>query len=173
MDSIVEMKPIEPPDTHHLSAAIGWLGLGDAGEAEAELALISAAQQTHPDVLEARWAVCAERKAWTEALDAARALVEAAPDSADGWLHLAYALRRAPDGSVKRAWDALLPVARKFPKEPIVPFNLACYACQMQDLETARQWLKRALSIGNRERIKSQALADPDLEALWEEIGKM
>jgi len=170
---MAEMKPIEPPDKHCLSAAVGWLELGNPREAKAELALISLAGQTHPDVLEVRWLVCADQKTWAEALDAARALVESAPDRPTGWLHQAYALRRVPDGSVQRAWDALLPVADKFPKEPTIPFNLACYACQMHDLESARQWLKRALAIGGRERIKAMALADPDLEALREEIARM
>ena len=91
---MAQMKPIEPPDAHCLSAAIGWLELGNPGEAKAELALISTAGQTHPDVLEARWLVCAEQKAWAEALEAARVLTEAAPNRASGWLHLAYALRR-------------------------------------------------------------------------------
>jgi Flp pilus assembly protein TadD len=167
------MKPIEPPDKHCLSAAIGWLELGNPGEAKAELAQISPAGQTHPDVMEVRWLVCAEQKAWTEALAVARALVEAAPDRATGWLHQAYALRRIPEGNVKRAWDALLPAAEKFLKEPTIPYNLACYACQMKELDTARQWLTRALAIGVREHMKSMALADPDLELLWEEIGRM
>ena len=165
-----EMKPIEPPDKHCLSAAIGWLELGNPGEAKAELALISPAGQTRPDVLEVRWLVCAEEKAWADALAAAQDLVKTAPDRAIGWLHQAYALRRVPDGSVKRAWDTLLPVAERFPKEPTIPYNLACYACQMQDLDAARQWLVRALAIGDREHMKSMALADPDLEPLWEEI---
>jgi predicted Zn-dependent protease len=167
------MKPIGPPDKHYLSAAIGWLELGNPGEAKAELAQISPAAQGHPNVLEVRWLVCAEQKAWTEALAVARALVEAAPDRATGWLHQAYALRRIPEGSVKSAWDALLPAAEKFPAEPTIFYNLACYACQMQELDTARQWLKRALDVGGWERMKAMALADPDLEPLWEEIRRM
>jgi Flp pilus assembly protein TadD len=167
------MKPIEPRDKHCLSAAIGWLELGNPGEAKAELALISPVAQRHPDVLEVRWLVLAEQKAWAEALEVARALVEAAPRRATGWLHQAYALRRIPEGSVKRAWDALRPAAEKFSEEPTIFFNMACYACQMQELDTARQWLKRALDIGGWERMKAMALADPDLEPLWEEIGRM
>jgi Flp pilus assembly protein TadD len=167
------MKPIEPPDKFYFSAAIGWLELGNPGEAKAELSHIGAAGQTHPDVLEVRWLVCAEQKTWIEALATARALVEAAPNRATGWLHQAYALRRVPDGSVKRAWEVLLPAAGKFPKEPTIPYNLACYACQMGELDTARQWLVRALAIGGREGMKSMALADPDLEPLRQEIVKM
>ena len=75
-----------------------------------------------------------------------------------------------PDGSLQKAWDALLPAFDKFPKEPTIPFNLACYACQLRQLEVARNWLKRAVAIGGEEKIKRMALSDPDLEPLWGEI---
>ena len=39
------MQNIEPPDTHHISAALGWLGLGNIAEAKAELALALANQK--------------------------------------------------------------------------------------------------------------------------------
>ena len=58
------MEPLEPPDLHYLSAAIGWLGLGNAAEAEKELGLISVAHRGHPDVLEVRWIISAEQKQW-------------------------------------------------------------------------------------------------------------
>ena len=164
------MKPLEPPDTHCLSSAIGWLELGNVAEARNELSQIQPAEQHHPDVLEVRWLICAEAKGWEEGLTVARALVESAPKRSSGWLHRAYALRRVPNGGVKQAWEALLPAAEKFPEEPIIPYNLACYACQLQQLDEARAWLERALAVAGIERIKTMALADPDLEPLWEEI---
>ena len=49
-----------------------------------------------------------------DALRVARLLVQKAPKRATGWLHQSYALRRAPEGGLEAAWDALLPaVARK------------------------------------------------------------
>ena len=167
------MHKLEPPDTHCFSAAVGWLELGNLAEARAELAQISPAQQEHPDVLEVRWAIAAEAKHWDEALQAAQALVRCAPKRSSGWLHQAYALRRVPDGSIQKAWDALLPAFDKFPKEPIIPFNLSCYACQLRQLDVARDWLKRAVAIGGKEKIKQQALADSDLEPLWDEIRQL
>ena len=164
------MKPLEPPETHYLSAAVGWLGLGNAAEARAELAHIGPALQNHPDVLEVRWLICAEENRWDEGLQIARSLLHTAPDRSSGWLHQAYAARRARDGSLKAAWDALLPAFDRFPKEPTIPYNLSCYACQMQRLEDARLWLQRAFAIGDKEHIKQMALADPDLQPLWEEI---
>jgi tetratricopeptide (TPR) repeat protein len=119
------------------------------------------------------WAVHAAGKHWGEALAIAQELIERSGDKAAGWLHRAYAIRRAPGGGLKAAWDALLPVVDRFPEEATIPYNLACYACQMQQLEEARQWLKRALAVGERSKIKTMAIADPDLEPLWGEIKQL
>src|SRR5436309_747502 len=100
------MQPLEPPDVHYLSSAIGWLGLGNMREARAELAQVSPELQSHPDTLEVRWMICVEEKEWAEALVVAQALLAKAPERSSGWLHQAYALRRVPEGSVKKAWAA-------------------------------------------------------------------
>ena len=164
------MQPLEPPDTHYFAAAIGWLELGNRAEAKLELAQIRPALQSHPDVLEVRWAISAEEENWPEGLLVARALIQSAPKRSSGWLHQAYALRRVPEGGLKQAWDALLPVFEQFPQELLVPYNLSCYACQMGQLEDARVWLKRALLLGPKEKTKTMALQDPDLAPLWSEI---
>ncbi len=167
------MHKLEPPDTHHFSAATGWLELGLPAEARAELARITPALQDQPDVLELRWMVAAEEKQWEEGLRIAQALIRWAPKRSSGWLHQAYALRRVPEGGLEKAWEALLPAADKFPKEPIILYNLSCYACQMQKLDTARLWLKRATTIGGVKKIKHMAMQDPDLEPLWPAIGAL
>jgi tetratricopeptide (TPR) repeat protein len=164
------MPRIEPPDIHFLSAAVGWLELGNPTEAEAELGRISAEQQSHPDVLEVRWMMLAETRRWDGALEIARALLKCAPDRCSGWLHQAYSLRRVSKDGLRQAWEALLPAYTRFPREPKIPYNLSCYACQMQQFEEARAWLRRALKIGGKDKIKRLALDDPDLEPLWEEI---
>src|SRR5258708_6879173 len=89
-----DMEPLELAELRSLVAASGWLGLGNCGEARAELAALSPERQNHPDVLEARWQICAQEGAWPEALDVAQTLVSLAPDNCTGWLHQAYALRR-------------------------------------------------------------------------------
>jgi len=164
------MQRLETRDQYCLSAAVGWYELGNLVEAEAELDHVSPERQQHPDVLEIRWAVYAAQQRWPDALQVARGLIEVAPERASGWLHQAYALRRAPNGTLQSAWDALLPVSQKFPEEPNIPYNLSCYACQMQQLDVARVWFRRALALGGKETIKQQALADPDMKPLWEEI---
>jgi Flp pilus assembly protein TadD len=167
------VKTLEPPDSHHLDAAIGWLGLGCAGDALTELTLISPDNQNHSDVLEVRWTILAHEKQWCNALEIAEKELKFAPGESSGWLHRAYALRRASGGGLSQAWDALLPAAEKFPAEPVIAYNLSCYACQMQQLDLARTWLKRAVVAGKKEAIKKMALADDDLQPLWPEIKEL
>ena len=144
--------------------------MGNVTEAKAELAQLPTSLQSHPDVLEVRWLICQAEEDWEGGLRAARAMVEAAPKRASGWLHLSYAIRRVPEGGVEKAFEALRPAFEKFPKEPTIPYNLSCYACQMQQLDLARHWLKRAMKIGGKDAIRKMALADDDLKPLWTEI---
>jgi uncharacterized protein HemY len=158
---------------YHLRAAEGWRELGLPAEAEVELAKIAPAHQRHPDVLEVRWVLLAHERRWDDALTLARELLSAAPERSSGWLHQAYALRRATGGGLQEAWGALLPAATKFPHQPLICFNLACYACQLGRHDEAVGWLKRALQIGDRDEIIRMALLDRDLEPMRAEILKL
>ena len=162
------------PDLHHLKAAVGWLELGNAAEALAELDGMDETLQSHADVLEARWLALAKLLRWEAAAKIGRALIAAAPDRSIGWLHHAYALRRAPNGGVLAAFNALFPVANHFPGEATIPYNLACYTCQMQrDATETMTWLEQAIAAGDRKEILAMALKDPDLEPLRPEIAKL
>jgi hypothetical protein len=77
------------------------------------------------------------------------------------------------NGGLPKAWDALLPAAKQFPDEPVIAYNLSCYACQMQQPDIARAWLLRAVKAGGKETIKKMALADDDLQPLWTEIKEL
>ena len=156
-----------------MNAAIGWLGLGCADDAQNELAQISQPNRNHPEVLEVSWTIFAHKKCWKDALVIAGAELMAKPDNCSGWLHRAYALRRVTDGGLPQAWEALLPAAEKFPEEPVIAYNLSCYACQLQQLDQARIWLKRAIAAGQKDNIKKMALADDDLKPLWAEIREL
>jgi Flp pilus assembly protein TadD len=164
------LDPLDLDDIRSLQAALGWLGLNSSAEARAELDAIAPAQQSHPAVLEARWLLCAHEKNWRDALAVAERELASAPQDSSGWLHRAYALRRVDHGGLPQAWDELLPAAKNFPGEPVIAYNLSCYACQMQQLDLARTWLQNATKIGNKVAIKKMALADDDLQPLWAEI---
>ena len=162
---------LEPPDSHHLLAAHGWLELNNAAEAGEEIARISPENLEHPDVLEARWAVCAAGERWEAGLEVAETLLRVAPERASGWLHRAYALRRVKGGGLERAWEALRPGYDKFPKAEVIPYNLGCYAAQMGRLDEAWEWLHKAMeAVGDVDVIKTMALADKDLEKLWDRL---
>jgi len=167
------MQRLPPPDSHRLRAATGWLELGCPEEALAELDGIESANQHHPDVLELRWELLADEHEWDEAANAARTLMERAPERAKGWLYHAYAVRRSVGGSVALALEALLPAVDRFPAESHIPYNLACYACQLGRAQEALAWLDRAFKVGNKSELKSEALEDEDLRSLWKEIEKL
>jgi len=167
------MPRLPPPDSHRLSAATGWLELGCPEESLAELDAIQPENQTHPDVLELRWELLADEHEWNQAASTARTLIELAPDRARGWIYHAYAVRRAVGGSVEKALDALLPAVDRFPAEAHIPYNLACYACQLGRPQEALAWLDRAFKVGNKAELKSEALEDEDLRALRKEIEQL
>jgi len=169
-----EMASLEPPDIHHVTAAIGWLELGNPTEAGEEIARISAQNLEHPDVLEARWQICAASKSWDAALEVAEALVRKAPERDSAWLHRAYAVRRATQGGLEKAWNALHPAQEKFPGSALIPYNLACYAAQLGRLEEAWEWLHKAMEAAKDvNTIKQMALADEDLKQLFQRIKEL
>ena len=92
------MQSLAPPDIHYLSAAAGWIELGNLDEAKRELDRVSPAVRQHRDVLELRWSICSQESNWDEGLKVANALLKVAPDEPAAWLYRAYALRRAQGG---------------------------------------------------------------------------
>lgn len=164
--------PLEPPDTHHLNAATGWLMLGDAAEARSEFNQIRPAQCAHPEVLDFEWRLLAREQRWLAAVEVGERLVQACPADANAWVHRSYALHELR--RTHEAFDQLLPAAGRFPKEMVVPYNLACYACQLGDLAGAQRWLDQSLALydnAQQKRLRLEsALEDPDLEPLWPEL---
>ncbi len=164
------MQSLEPPDSHHLSAATGWLELGNAVEAGTELEKVAPQFQSHPDVLAVRYDLHAAAGRWEAAAEIAGTLTRLAPDQPGVWISLAYATRRKSGGGITRARAILIQAWQTFPEEKIIAYNLACYDCQSGDLNAARSWLKKACQLGDARQVKNMALQDPDLEALWAEL---
>lgn len=165
------MEPLDRTDEIHLSAAEGWFELGNAFEASAEWDLLSPSGRRHPNALEVRWQILARLGDWATAVQVADELVTQAPDSCNGWLHRAYAIRRAPRGGLEKAWEALHPAAEKFPDKDLIAYNLACYATQLGRLDEGWEWFLRAQQIGKDARLMRQmALKDDDLKPLWVRI---
>ncbi len=156
-------------DSRQVGAALGWLELGNPGEARLELSELSPESRTHPEVLRAEYLVCEAAQDWHGAAEVGESICRLFPRSVYGWNQLAYALHQ-----LKRTGEAyrlLLPVCSKFPSEAAIPYNLACYSCQLGKPEEAWAWLQKSIELGGLAEIKAQALADEDLEPLRARIS--
>lgn len=166
------MADLEWPDHHHVNATTGWLMLGNVREARAEFEKLSAPSRRKPPVLGLEWSLLARERRWADACVVAEAQLVATPDDPEPWIHRSFALHELQ--RTREAFDSLLPAAVRFPKEGTIPYNLACYACQLGDLAGARRWLARARAPGETPAAKLRrlraALQDPDLQPLWPEI---
>jgi len=146
-------------------AARGWLELGNVREAREELKLISLPTRFHPSVLLVRWEIYARDGYWEFAHTIAHGLVAMAPEESKGWINRSialHALKRTPE-----AWCSLLTASQKFPKNPVIAYNLACYASQLGHLEDANQWLLKAFKLEPASQLKAASLKDSDIKPLW------
>ena len=158
---------MSPADQRCFLAAQGWLELGDWKSAEQELEELTPKHLTSVEVLDLRWLILAQGERWNDAVEVARKLARLAPDKADSFINLAYALHELK--RTEEARDILLPVVTKFPKVWTIPYNLACYDAQLGDLAEARDRLAQAFRLGNAKELKAQAADDPDLAPLWDD----
>jgi predicted Zn-dependent protease len=167
------MKPLEPPHSHYVSAAAGWLGLGNWQEAAQELKNIDPDLASHPEVLPVRYEILAKAGQWELAAEAAAAWTKKAPRERGAWIAQAYAARRKPGGGIALAKGILSAAWQRFPTEPLIAYNLACYECQLGNLAQARYWLREAFKLGDAGQLKLMSLQDSDLEPLRSEIAQM
>jgi tetratricopeptide (TPR) repeat protein len=154
----------QPPDSFHLSAAQGWLELGNWREAGKDLERLAADLQRHPDVLRLRVEIHAQAKRWQESAEVADILAKLVPDDPFPRVRGAFALHEL--GRTLDAYNTVLPVADQFPDEWVIPYNLACYCAQLKRIDEAEQWLQRAIS-RDQEQVREAAMDDPDLKPLW------
>lgn len=157
---------IGPPDSFHLLSAEGWLELGNLAEARIELNKVSPRFVEHPCVLEVRWQILAKERAWEECVGLAAILAQTVPDNPVGWVHRSFALHELKQ--TQEARDNLLVAVRRFPEDPLICYNLACYECQLGALDKAKDWLRLACQLGDSKHFRKLAKEDPDLRPLWQ-----
>ena len=162
------IKQLEPPDSFHLSAAQGWLELGNHLEANEELEKIAPLFRAHPDVLEIRWQIYANEKKWIACIEIGQTLTKIAPSRAPNWIHYSFALHELKQ--TEEAKENLLPIVKRFPKDWRIPYNLSCYCSQLNQFEEAQKWFKQAMAIDEKAVI-NDALDDLDLKPLWVSMG--
>src|SRR5687768_15273839 len=97
---------MEPPDSIHLQAAEGWIGLGDFLAANEELDAIAPEKRALPEVLVLRGQIFKKAGKWGGCLEIGSHLVLRHSNCADGFLLKAEALHQL--GKTREARDCLL-----------------------------------------------------------------
>lgn len=154
---------LQPPDSHHLAAALGWLELFALDDAARELEAIAPTLREHPDVLEVRWALAANAGQWDEALALAQAIARLVSSQPEGWIYQGSALvemRRHAD-----AYSILLQGHERFPQDDILAYDLACVCCALGRDDQAMEWIQKAMALAGPE-MQERAMDDPDLERI-------
>jgi hypothetical protein len=167
------MAPLPAPHHHTLNAVAGWLGLGMTAEAQAELNRLPPELRTHRLALDVQFAIHAENSLWEAAYSVAETSVRLHPEDAGGWIQRAFAARRKKGGGLEAAFALLLPALEKFPREETIPYNLACYCAQKNQLAEAWRWYRAAREVGNPTQLRKMALKDEDLKPLWAQITQL
>jgi tetratricopeptide (TPR) repeat protein len=164
------MQALPPDEAHHLSAAKGWVELGNHLEAFDELEKIAPLNRAHPDVLEVRWQIYTLAKQHDAALTIAEALIKLVPKRYQVHIWRAHSLHEL--GRTQEAIDCLIPAAGILGRG-ILAYQLACYYAALGDLQEAKEWLQGAFRTKEAKELKQKALGDPMLKDFWEQVGKL
>ena len=134
------MMSLEAPDHQYWKPAVGYVELGMFHEANDQLENIDPFNRAASEVLAVRIPVYRGLKKGELMREVAKGLAEFQPNDIQWTISLAYATRRAD--SIQAAKETLLNTESKFPKEAIIKYNLACYCCQLGEIESAKNYLK-------------------------------
>lgn len=154
------------PFDRHLQAAQGFLELGLPLDANEELEQIEPEMRTLSPVLAMRVAIYQKLEAWGLMEVVAGGLCKRHPHEPEWHILWAYATRGA--FSLERASGVLMNAVQRFPEEPTIHYNLACYEAQLGNLELARGRLAEAIRL--EPMYREMALNDPDLVVLQREL---
>jgi|TARA_B110000037_G_scaffold223034_1_gene301441 tetratricopeptide (TPR) repeat protein len=128
-----------------LTYANGYRELGMFKAALEELSQLPENLSDRLEGLQMRLAILIDAKDWASATCTAKTLVLREPTEPTHLVNLAFVTRRSQ--SLGEAKTILADAAQRFPKIGIIHYNLGCYACQEQDLESAKIILAKAFSL--------------------------
>ncbi|GEM_PF-622416 len=173
MSLATEPRPpwLKPAVTHdfpddflrHLKDASAYAELHMFGDAEQCLLGLPAHLQNTAAALLQWCELEAARHNWSATQTHASALTLHKPEISAGWFWLGYSTRRAD--SAEAAYSALKPAAGRFPEDPVVDYNFACYAALSGHESDSKEALARVLVA--HPRYRHAALEDPDLSTHW------
>ena len=143
-----------------LLAAQGYLELGMAGDALAELDGLPAAYRRRSDVLKLRVSVALHARRWKAGLAASRRLCAVEPDETIGFIHAAFCLHEL--GRTEEARNVLLHGPSSLLNEATYYYNMGCYNARLGQLEDAQNYLRMSFSLDRK--LRGFARCDPDLK---------
>jgi predicted Zn-dependent protease len=159
---------LDSANGHRLQAAIGYWELGLAEDALRELEEIPFHVQQHPEILQLRQAILMEREQWSEALQMAETLCQLHPEETDHWIKIGFCLHELKRTS--EAKERLLTGPPALRESAIFYYNLACYECQLGQIQAAWLLLERAVQLDATFQILAKT--DSDLAPLWDKEGE-
>ena len=152
----------------HIQRCDGFLDLKMIDKARLELEQIDEIHHRSDIYIKAALRLAMAESRWSDAAQFAQALSERQPNEPEFYIQLAYAVRRAE--SVEAARGILLDAKKRFPKIAVIPFNLACYECQLGHPDEAMVFLEKAFKLDAS--FREQASEDDDLKPIWDRLGQ-
>ena len=147
--------------------AEGYVELGLPEEALAELDEAFDSTARDPVVLQLRTELLTLLKRWPEAAGICLTMIELDPGNDFWWIQGAYAVRRAR--SIVEAEVILREALGHHPRNVLVIYNLACYACVQERFDEAISLYGRAIALDEK-TVYEMSLRDPDLAAIHPQI---
>jgi len=169
LSEVTEMENLPPhllAPKVHWERASGYFSLEMFEEAERELRALPKEEPWDKNARMLLLAIRQEQKNWAFAQAIARGLRLEFPDEADWWVSDAYATRRCD--SIESAREILLKGLTVHEDSSILRYNLACYACVLDNLDECMEFLKEAVM--EDEKYKRMALEDDDLKGVREDL---
>jgi predicted Zn-dependent protease len=147
-------------------AAQGYLELGMATEALAELALLPEVESRDPDIVELRLHILMQATRWADALKTAEELIRLNAEAIPAYIHGAFALHEL--GRTQEARNLLLKGPSELRKDPTFHYNIGCYEAVLGNKEAALDSLQASFALD--ETYRDFARRDPDLTLVREAL---
>jgi tetratricopeptide (TPR) repeat protein len=147
-------------------AAQGYLELGMAEEALAELSSVPTSESTDPDILELRLHILMQVGNWNEALSCSEELIRLMPEDLPAYIHGAFALHEL--GRTREARDFLQKGPDSLRKDPTFHYNIGCYEAVLGNRGAALRSLNDSFALDQTYR--DFARRDPDLALMREDL---
>lgn len=158
------MTPIEAAACKR---AEGYFELDLPEEALFELDETFSPTDRNPVMLQLRADLLTTLARWHEAADICLLMIELDPANSFWWIQGAYSVRRAR--SIVDAEIILREALVHHPRNVLVVYNLACYACVQERFDEAISLYGRAIALDEK-TVFEMSLRDPDLAGIHPQI---